>query len=168
MAGVPGPATWRASVRVWTECAASVTMSAILLRWALSKIVLKIIKRNFRVLRFSPCGWDLALIVGNNSTNASIIKHIDSVPDPGSGVWPLDPVSEIQDGWKVRIRIRDQQPESYFRELRNCSFGLKYLNSFMGIQDSGWKKFGSGINISDPQTLHIGFRISLFSCLIIF
>jgi hypothetical protein len=34
--------------------------------------------------------------------------------------------------------------------------GLKYLNSLMRIWDGkyadlGWKKFGSGINIPDPQ-----------------
>jgi hypothetical protein len=32
---------------------------------------------------------------------------------------------------------------SYFQELRNYFFGLKYLNSFMRIRDPGWKKIGS-------------------------
>jgi hypothetical protein len=55
--------------------------------------------------------------------------------------------------------IRDEQPGSYFLELRNHFFGLKYLNSLMririrdpgwkqlrsGIRDLGWKKVGSGI-----------------------
>jgi hypothetical protein len=49
-------------------------------------------------------------------------------------------------GKKVRIRIRDEQPGSYFRELRNPCFGLKYLNSLMQIRDPG---FGDGKN-SDP------------------
>jgi hypothetical protein len=54
------------------------------------------------------------------------------------------------------IRIRDEQPGSYFRELRNHLFGLKYLNSLMRIRDGknsdpGWTNFGSGINIPDPQ-----------------
>jgi hypothetical protein len=62
-------------------------------------------------------------------------------------------------------KIRDpyEQPGSYFRELRNHFFGLKYLNSFMRFRDPGWKKFGSqvrdgknlargsGISIPDPQ-----------------
>ncbi len=52
--------------------------------------------------------------------------------------------------------IQDEQPGSYFLELRNHFFGLKYLNSLMRIRngdslDPGWKKVGSGINISDPQ-----------------
>jgi hypothetical protein len=31
--------------------------------------------------------------------------------------------------------IRDEQPESYFRELRNHYFGLTYLNYLMRIRD---------------------------------
>jgi hypothetical protein len=79
----------------------------------------------------------------------------------------LTPGSEIRDPeWeKVSIRIRDEQPGSYFLELRNHFFaflGLKYLNSLMRIRDPGsgmetvrirdpgWKKVGSGINIPDP------------------
>jgi hypothetical protein len=43
-----------------------------------------------------------------------------------------------------------EQPGSYFRELRNHFFGLKYLNSLMPIRggknsEPGWKKFGSGM-----------------------
>jgi hypothetical protein len=67
-------------------------------------------------------------------------------PDPGSGIW-------------------DEQPGSYFLELRNhflLLLGLKYLNSLMRIRDPGWRRFrsgirdgkksdpGSGINIPDP------------------
>jgi hypothetical protein len=63
-------------------------------------------------------------------------------------------------------RIRDEQPESYFRELGSQFFRLKYLRLFDA--DPGWKKIGSGmeknrirdgkhsdpgsvINIPDPQ-----------------
>ncbi len=58
------------------------------------------------------------------------------------------------------IRIRDEQPGSYFRELKKQFFWLKYLKSLMWIRDpgwknsdSGWEKVGSGIriNIPDPQ-----------------
>jgi hypothetical protein len=40
----------------------------------------------------------------------------NSVADPGSGA-SFDP--GIRDEYKIRIRIRDEQPGSYFRELRN-------------------------------------------------
>jgi hypothetical protein len=54
--------------------------------------------------------------------------------------WPLDP------RWvKNKIRIRDEQPGSYFRELGNQFFGFKYLNYLMRIRDPGWKKFRSGM-----------------------
>jgi len=57
-------------------------------------------------------------------------------PASGSGIW-------------------DEKPGSYFLELRNYFFGLKYLNSLMRIRYSGWKQFGSGIRdgkirIRDP------------------
>jgi hypothetical protein len=34
-------------------------------------------------------------------------------------------------GKKIRIRIRDEQPGSYFPELRNHFLGFKYLNSLI-------------------------------------
>jgi hypothetical protein len=48
-------------------------------------------------------------------------------------------------------RNRDEQPRSYFQELRNHFFGVKILKFFDA--DPGWKNFGSGsgINTSDPQ-----------------
>jgi hypothetical protein len=49
--------------------------------------------------------------------------------------------------------IRDEKPGSYFLELRNQFFGLKYLNSLMRIRDPGWRQFRSGIRDgkkSDP------------------
>jgi hypothetical protein len=61
--------------------------------------------------------------------------------------------------------IRDEQPGSYFLEIRNnfLFFRVKIRKFFdedpgYGIRDgdssdpgSGWKKVGSGINIPDPQ-----------------
>ncbi len=69
-------------------------------------------------------------------------------------------------GKKIRIRIRDEQPGSYFHELRNHFWGIKYLNSLMLIRDRknsdpGRKKFGSGISIPDPQ--HWVFAIKMTS-----
>jgi hypothetical protein len=84
---------------------------------------------------------------------------------------PLDP------GWeKVSIRIRDEQPGSYFLELKNHFFvflGVKILKFFDG--DPGWRQFGSGmeksrirdgkksdpgsgINIPDPPHLILGWE----------
>jgi hypothetical protein len=65
-----------------------------------------------------------------------------------------------------KIRIRDEQPGSYFRELRKIFLGLKYLNSLMRIRDpeSGirygknsdpvWKKFGSATLVPDRDPQH--------------
>ncbi len=51
--------------------------------------------------------------------------------------------------------IPDEQPGSYFLELRNHFFGLKYLNKFFDADPgSGMEKSRireSGINIPDPQ-----------------
>jgi hypothetical protein len=57
--------------------------------------------------------------------------------------------------------IRDEQPRSYFLELRNHFFGLKcFFDPDPGsgmetirIRNPGWKKVGPGseINIPDPQ-----------------
>jgi hypothetical protein len=63
-------------------------------------------------------------------------------------------------GKKIKIRIRDEHPGSYFRGLRNNFLCEKYLNSLMRIRirdpnlfdpGSGMEKFGSWINIPDPQ-----------------
>jgi hypothetical protein len=58
--------------------------------------------------------------------------------------------------------IRDEQPGSYFLELRNNFFGLKYLNSLMRIRDGdssdpGWKKVGSGIRDKHPGSATLSF-----------
>ncbi len=51
--------------------------------------------------------------------------------------------------------IRNEQPGSYFLELRNQFLGIKYLNSLMRIRDRDssdprWKKVGSGIRNKHP------------------
>ncbi len=79
--------------------------------------------------------------------------NLISVADPGSGIqgWmpfgPLDPGGE-----KVSIRIRDEQPGSYFFELRNQCGG-----SGMFIPDPGSDFFPS--RIPNPNCLHPGSRI---------
>jgi hypothetical protein len=45
--------------------------------------------------------------------------------------WIRDP----QDGKKSGFEIRDEHSRSFFRELRNIFWGLKYLNSMMRIRD---------------------------------
>jgi hypothetical protein len=75
----------------------------------------------------------------------------------------LTPGSGIQDGRESASGsgIRDEQPGSYFLELRNHIFAffevkiLKFFDEDPGsgmetvrIQDPGWKKVGSGIR--DP------------------
>jgi hypothetical protein len=82
---------------------------------------------------------------------------------------PLDP------GWvknQQGIRIRDKQPGSYCRELRNKFFLVKILKFFdadsrsgmekIQIRDLGWKKLVSGlrVNILDPQHCTFG-KVSL-------
>jgi hypothetical protein len=63
--------------------------------------------------------------------------------------------------------IRDEPPGSYFLELRNHFFGLKYieyLNSLMRIWDPGWRQFGSGIRDgkkSDPGWKKVGSGINI-------
>jgi hypothetical protein len=61
--------------------------------------------------------------------------------------------------------IRDEQPGSYFPELRNHFFGffgvkiLKFFdaNPGSGIQDPGWRQFVSGIQ--DPGWKKVGSGI---------
>ncbi len=56
----------------------------------------------------------------------------------GSGIrYFFDP--RIRDGQKIRIRIRDEQPGSYFRDLKNNIF--KFFDVDPG---SGMEKIGSG------------------------
>jgi hypothetical protein len=78
----------------------------------------------------------------------------------------LTPGSGIRDGRKSASGsgIRDEQPGSYFFELRNHFFllflGIKILKFFdedpgsgmetNRIRDQGWKKVGSGIRDKHP------------------
>jgi hypothetical protein len=83
-------------------------------------------------------------------------------PDPGSGAF-LTPGSGMGRKSASRSGIRDEQPGSYFLELRNHFFGVKIHKFFDGdpgsgmetvrSRDPGWKKSdaGSGFNIPDPQ-----------------
>ncbi len=57
-------------------------------------------------------------------------------------------LSQWVQGWTTRIIFPGACPPL---------FGLKYLNSLMRIRDPGWKKFGSGINIPDPQHCSIPY-----------
>jgi hypothetical protein len=57
------------------------------------------------------------------------------IRDPGLGAF-LTPGSGIRDGRKSGFGIRDEQPGSYFLELRNhflLFLGLKYINSLIAI-----------------------------------
>jgi hypothetical protein len=70
----------------------------------------------------------------------------------------------IRDGCKSASGsgIRDEQPGSYFLELKNHFLGflgLKYLNSLMRIRDPGWRQFGSGIR--DPGWKKVGSGINI-------
>jgi hypothetical protein len=59
-----------------------------------------------------------------------------------------------------RSGIRDEQPGSYFLELRNHFFGVKILKFFdadpvsgmetVRLRDPGWKKVGTGIRDKHP------------------
>ncbi len=79
-------------------------------------------------------------------------------PDPGSGIrclfdpWIRDPGRVESKNPDPESGIRDEQPGTYFLELRNHFFGLKYLNSLMRIRDPGWKN-------SDPGSGMEKFRI---------
>jgi hypothetical protein len=102
------------------------------------------------LLTLSPPPYSTSLVKTIFSAHPSLLHFLSheikltQCCGSGSGIrclfdpWIRDP------GWvKVRIRIRDEQLESYFRELRN--HGLKYLNSLMRIRDPGLKKFRCGI-----------------------
>ncbi len=79
----------------------------------------------------------------------------------GTNVDP-DPGSRIRDGYKIKIRIRDEHPGSNFREIRNNFLRLEILKFFnsdpdpgSGIlltEDPGWKKFRFGIRDKHPRS----------------
>jgi hypothetical protein len=78
-------------------------------------------------------------------------------PDPGSGAF-LTPGSGIREDRKSAsgAGIRDEQPGSYFPELKNHFLGLKYLNSLTRIRDPGWRQLGSGMEKSRIRDKHPG------------
>ncbi len=66
---------------------------------------------------------------------------------------------------------RDEYLGSYFQKLRNNFLGFGFLgeNTYLGwdadaypgsgnLFNPGWKKFGSGINIPNPQHCRLGRR----------
>jgi hypothetical protein len=80
--------------------------------------------------------------------------------DPGLGAF-LTPGSGIRNGRKSASGsgIREEQPGSYFLELRNHFFaflGLKYLNSLMRIRDGDSSDPGSGMEKSRIRDKHPG------------
>jgi hypothetical protein len=93
----------------------------------------------------------------------------------------LTPGTGIRDGRKSASGsgIRDEQPGSYFLELRNhffAFFGVKILKFFdedpgSGIRDPGWRPFGSGIRDGKKSDRDQGSGINIpdppHCCLII-
>jgi hypothetical protein len=81
----------------------------------------------------------------------------------------LTPGSGIRDGRKSASGSgnRDEQPGSYFLELRNHFFAflrLKYFLKKFFDEDPGWRQFGSGIRdgksrIRDPGWKKVGSGI---------
>jgi hypothetical protein len=76
--------------------------------------------------------------------SGSGIRYIFVLSDPRIRIW--DP------GWG-KIRIRDEHPGSYFRELRNI-FWVKILKFFASDPDSGWKYLDprSGTSYRHPRS----------------
>ncbi len=71
------------------------------------------------------------------------------IPDPGSGAF-LIPWSGMG---------KKSGSGSYFRELKEQFFGLKYLGSLMWIRDPGWKKVWSGIRDMSKFGIYVQFTI---------
>ncbi len=92
---------------------------------------------------------------------SACLIHRNSVEDPGSSAFlPLDPGSISGARGGSKIRIRDEHPRSFCRELRNSFLGLKIFKFLYAIVDQGSRIFfngmensdaGPGINIPDPQ-----------------
>jgi hypothetical protein len=69
-------------------------------------------------------------------------------------------------GKKIMIRIRDEQPGSYFRELVNTlDFWVKILKFYDA--DTGWKKFGSGFRYKHPGSASLVFLFSPFVLIVL-
>jgi hypothetical protein len=103
------------------------------------------------------------------ASKRKLCEHMRGVVDPNSGAF-LTPGSGILDPWWVKdmIRIQDEHPGSYFRELRNNFLGYKYLNFFLRIRirdpESFWpwirdEKFVSGIRNKHPGSAKLHTRI---------
>ncbi len=75
-----------------------------------------------------------------NSMNGSGWRSCGSMKARGrrtpTGIKVADPGSRM-DKKSGSVRFRDDQPGSYFREIRKHFFGLKYLNSLMRVRDPG-------------------------------
>ncbi len=88
--------------------------------------------RSGKVAQALPCKdpQQISLDDHNISLIYTDIIYTDSVadPDPGSVAF-LTPGSGMGRKSASGSGIRDEQPGSYFLELRNHFFGLKYLNS---------------------------------------
>ncbi len=101
------------------------------------------------------------------------IKFSVADPDPGSGAF-LTPGSGMGRKSASGSGIWDEQPGSYFLELRNYFFWVKIykiLKFLMRIRDPGWRQFGSGIRDRkyDPRDVYLRPRIpdwDLFSSII--
>jgi hypothetical protein len=102
-----------------------------------------------------------------------------SVADPGFGAFltpgPGSGIGE-KTGSGTGIRIRNDHLGSYFIELRNLFFGLKYLIYLLGIQDPlekfgwagkhsdpRWKTFVSGIRDKHPGSATLVRTLRLFA-----
>ncbi len=80
-------------------------------------------------------------------------------PDPGSGIRDPVPVLPPDPGYGMGKKsgsgsgIQDEQLGSYYQELRNHFWGLKYLNSLMRIWDGNNWDPGSGMEKSRIRDL---------------
>ncbi len=82
----------------------------------LTSYFLLLVMTCFVVLFFNSvcCIWFLVLLTLLWFLSVLRIR----IRDPGSGIWCLFDLWIREPGWvKIRIRIQDEQPESYFREL---------------------------------------------------
>ncbi len=112
--------------------------------------------------------WPALIRIRNpDPQSGSSIRIQNQCCGSGSGIrdwvpsWPLDPGSGMGESQHPDpgSGIRDEQPGSYFLELRNHFFaflGLKYLHSLMRIRDLGWRLFGSGIRDGKKSRIRDG------------
>ncbi len=126
-------------------------------------------------LQFPPSpGAALAELTGFSPLSPGLSgEQRCSVANPGSGAF-LTPGSRL--GKKSRSGSGMNIPSHIFESLETI-FWVKILNYFLRIRvrdpeilltrDSEWKKFGSGINITDPQHCSVSvivFPLLLFAC----